>query len=158
MKCPRCKRTVPEDAQYCIYCAAQVAPATAPRVQAAPATGPTTRLDPEVVPGYSMSATAPAPAPQLTMPHRRHGHRQRDSVGAVWLIGLGLLFLTGSFFPGILLLIGFTSYLSHSARGRERKGIQSLVFFGGLTALFWFGFSFPLLLLWIGAMILINRS
>jgi hypothetical protein len=158
MKCPRCERPVPADAQFCIYCAAPLASA-APAAPANAATGPTTRLNPQVVERYRMPATAPAPAPQMTMPRQRHrhGHRQNDSIGAVWLIGLGLLFLTGHFFPGILFLIGITSFLKHSGRGRDRKAVQTLVFFLGLTALFWYGFSLPLLLIWLGAMALLNR-
>jgi hypothetical protein len=157
MKCPNCRRTIPADAQYCIYCAAQIAPAAPPEVRRAPATGPTTRLDPAAVPGYRMPSTAPTPAPQTMLPRRRRRYQQHDAVGAVWLIGLGLLFLTGQFFPGILFLVGVTSFLKHSGRGRDRQALQALVFFGGLTALFWWGFSLPLLLVWLGALMLIGR-
>ena len=108
-----------------------------------------------------MPATTPAPAPQMTMPRhhqQRHAHRShKDSIGAVWLIGLGVLFLTGSFFPGIFMLIGVTKYLKHSGRGRDQKALQALLFFGGLAAIFWAGLSWPLLLVWIGAMMLLGR-
>ena len=34
--------------------------------------------------------------------------RKNEMSGALWLIGLGVLFLTGSFWLGILVLIGLT--------------------------------------------------
>lgn len=37
--------------------------------------------------------------------------------GAIWLIGLGLLFLFGHFWPGILLLIGLSMILEAVFRG-----------------------------------------
>ncbi len=156
MNCPNCKRSVPADARYCIYCAARITP-PAPEVQTAPATGPTTRLDPRVVPAYTMPASA-APAPQVVAPRRgTRQHHRKTPVGAIWLIGLGLLILTGNIFPGVLALVGITSYMKESARGRPHKALESLVFFLGLTALFAVGFSWPGLFVWLGLMMLIKH-
>jgi hypothetical protein len=67
------------------------------------------------------------------------------------------LFLTRNFFPGILVLIGITSYLSANAHGRSATALQPLMFFVGLAAIFWMGFSFPLVLLLLGLMALVNQ-
>lgn len=50
--------------------------------------------------------------------------------GGVWLIGLGVLFATGMWWPGILFLVGVTTIVQGSARG---GGWQSL--HGGLWML-----------------------
>ncbi len=156
MICSICTRSVPADAQFCIYCATRIRP-PAPAVQPGPATGPTTRLDPAVVKTYTMPAPAPA-APQRAAPRRTSRQRPHGgSVGAVWLIGLGLLLLTGTIFPGVLALVGITSYMKESARGRHFKALQSLVFFLGLTTLFVFGFSWPGLFIWLGVMALLKH-
>jgi hypothetical protein len=78
-------------------------------------------------------------------------------MGAVWLIGLGILFLTGEFFPGILVLIGITSYLNANAHGRSPAALQPLLFFLGLAVIFWVGFSVPLMLLFLGLMALFKQ-
>jgi hypothetical protein len=59
------------------------------------------------------------------------------------MLGLVLLFLTGSFWPGILLLIGVTQYVKHDARGRGNHALSSLLFFGGLAFLFWTNMLWP---------------
>jgi hypothetical protein len=159
MNCLACGRTNPADAKFCIYCAAQLSVA-APPVQAAvtepaPATGPTTRL--EHKPTYTLPAAPPIPVPPVApsipgaLPH------YKEWIGAVFLIGLGLLFLTGSFFPGILVLIGITGFLSESGRGRQDKALQALVFFAGLAVLFWSHSFFPGILILIGVMALLKR-
>lgn len=43
---------------------------------------------------------------------RRRQHAQAEAVqSAIWLIGLGVLFLTGWWWPGILILVGLSSVL-----------------------------------------------
>lgn len=55
------------------------------------------------------------------MGRRRHysrlGSRGKDVQSAVWLIGLGILFLTGKWWPGILILIGISMVVETLARG-----------------------------------------
>lgn len=155
MKCPTCDRLNPEDAQFCIYCAARLTPPAAV-MEATPATGPTKRLGEEAAPSYQM----PAPPAAPSLPQRPSGRPRfgTESIGAIWLIGLGILFFTGEIFPGVLVLVGLTSYIKAAARGREQDGLRSFVFFGGLAAMFWFGWFWPLILVWVGAMILFNRG
>ncbi len=155
MKCPTCHRVNPGDAQFCIYCAARIAPVV-PATTATPATGPTTRLDPATVPVYTMP-TAPAAAQPRAARTRSRRRQHHDATWGVWLIGIGILLLTGSFFPGILVLIGLTKYLKASGRGRYAQANQRLVFWAGLAAIFWLGLSWPLLLLWGGLLMLLNQ-
>jgi DNA-directed RNA polymerase subunit RPC12/RpoP len=44
---------------------------------------------------------------------QRHGfgHRGRPFMGALWMIGLGFLMLTGHWWPGILVLVGLSMVL-----------------------------------------------
>jgi hypothetical protein len=49
--------------------------------------------------------------------YRHHSPRAQALVGAVWMIGLGILFLTGKWWPGIMILIGLTMVLGALARG-----------------------------------------
>ncbi len=157
MNCPNCARTNPGDARFCIYCAASF---QSPVVtsETTPAIGPTTRLDSAVVPSYTLPSAAPVTAPQMNVqpmaPVRRFN---KESIGAVWLIGLGILFLTRNLFPGILVLIGITAYLNAHADGHNTRGLQPLLFFVGLAVIFSIGFSIPLLLLWLGLTVLINQ-
>ncbi len=45
------------------------------------------------------------------------GSRGQDVQSAIWLIGLGILFLTGKWWPGILILIGVSMVVGTLARG-----------------------------------------
>jgi hypothetical protein len=40
--------------------------------------------------------------------YARYGHPRQPFGGAIWLIGLGLLFMTGFWWPGIFILIGLS--------------------------------------------------
>lgn len=152
MNCPNCQRNNPADAQYCIYCATRLAPEV--EVKDAPATGATRRLDP--MPAYTMPQAAPiAPAP-APMPAPRQYNKELG--GGMFLIGLGVLFLTGTFWPGILALIGITAYVNETARGRHREAAQGLIFFVGLSILFWSGWFFPGILILFGLMALMHRG
>lgn len=153
MNCPNCDRKIPTDSQYCIYCSAQLAQ---PVVETKPAVGPTQRLDP----AYSMPrppelAPSPAPAPSRPPRARRNGQRSVPTA-AIWLIGMGILFLTNLIWPGVLVLVGLTSYVEQEARGKREAGLSSLVFFSGLALLFLTDLFWPGILVLAGAMWLLN--
>ncbi|HEY0739530.1 MAG TPA: zinc ribbon domain-containing protein [Herpetosiphonaceae bacterium] len=160
MTCPTCNRTNSEDARFCIYCSAQLTPRmTEVQDAQAPAIGPTTRLPETSVPIYTMPASVPNPAPAIPhVPgHISRGLRHGNEVAvAFFLIGLGILFLTGTLFPGILVLVGITAFISENGRGRKNKGLAALVFFTGLAVLFWTGTIFPGILILFGIMALLN--
>jgi len=130
-------------------------------VETKPALGPTKRLDP----AYSMPraaepvaapAAAPVPAPRRSTRKARTKHKKAP-LAAIWLIGLGILFLTELFWPGILVLIGISSYVDKAARGKRDEGLNTLVFFAGLALLFLTELFWPGILVLAGAMWLLNN-
>jgi hypothetical protein len=157
MNCPQCGRSNPEDARFCIYCAAQLVPLE-PAASAQPVTGPTTRLE---EPKYMQPTLNPAPpfASSSSVGTSGQGtNRGKEMNTALWLIGLGALFLTGTFWPGILVLLGFSSYLQGVARGRQQKALRGLIFFTGLAVLFWTNLFWPGILILIGATLLLSSE
>lgn len=75
-------------------------------------------------------------------------NRQNSDVISIglFLVGLGLLFLVGWFWPGILLLIGVVSMVNQVAKGEILSGLSSLVFFSVLTAVFSLGLEWQIVL------------
>jgi hypothetical protein len=70
--------------------------------------------------------------------------------GGVFLIGLAVLFMTGLFWPGILVLIGVCGFLSSIAEGKPREGLMPLVFMTGLAVLFMTDLFWPGILVLVG--------
>jgi hypothetical protein len=56
--------------------------------------------------------------------------RANAVTGGIWLVGLGVLFATGDWWPGILFLVGVTAIVEGSARGAGWQSIH-----GGLWLL-----------------------
>ncbi len=62
--------------------------------------------------------------------------RMADAVaGAIFLIGLGILIITGWWWPGIMVVIGLSSGASLIFRDRIAAGISSLIFFCGIAVI-----------------------
>jgi hypothetical protein len=81
---------------------------------------------------------------------------QRDDKlpGAVFLIGIGLLFLFNFWWPGILFVLGATSAAHGAVRG-QREAIGGGIGFVAIGFLFWTGFNLvPFLLIAAGLSIL----
>jgi hypothetical protein len=151
MTCPKCGRSNPEDSRFCIYCANPLAASE----EVTAATGPTVLLDATSV--APAAPTAPLPDSPIQPSVPANSGRKNQLTGAIWLIGLGILFLTKiSFWPGILILVGLTSYIQEAARGRTQHALRSLIFFLGLTILFWTNRFFPGILILLGVMALIS--
>lgn len=144
MTCPKCGRSNPEDSQFCIYCANQLVGSE----EIPAATGPTVLLD--STPNAPVPPNAPL-APALAKPAVPNG-----IIGAIWLIGLGILFMMKIIWPGVLILIGLSAYIHEAASGRSRAALRTLVFFVGLTLLFWSGRFFPGILILIGITALLS--
>lgn len=138
--CPQCGGSNPQSARFCMLCAA---PLTASATNGTPVTGPTRRLDPP--------APQPAGMPGTPVPGRRRQRRNANNFGPLFLIGLGLLFMTRTFWPGIFVLLAAMALLNTTYQG-HRSGLQGLVFFAGLAFLFSTHLWWPGLLLWFGAM------
>jgi hypothetical protein len=54
----------------------------------------------------------------------------------LFAVGLFVLVMTGSVWPGILWLIGVSGFVGAMTQGRGDKALQSLVWWGGLALLF----------------------
>ena len=153
--CVTCGRELPANAVFCIYCAAPTEP---PKPAEAPATGATIRLDAteqlaEAEPAPAVqSHHAPRPAKPGKAHGRPHGQRHTDLSTPLFLIGLVLLFWSGRFWPGILLLLGFSHLVKEASYGRQARAIKHLLFLAGLALIF-FAHAF-----WPGVILLIISS
>jgi hypothetical protein len=56
--------------------------------------------------------------------------------GGIFLIGLGILMITGWWWPGILVVIGLSGGAEQIFRGRTSSGIWTIVFFVGIALIF----------------------
>ncbi|WP_052343861.1 zinc ribbon domain-containing protein [Kallotenue papyrolyticum] len=148
MICPACQHVIPDDARFCIFCAAPIAP---PEPKPGPATGPTRRLGSPSVPVMEPAPVAPAPVAPAPQPTRAW-----PSGSTVFWIGLLLLFVTGWWWPGMLILLGMSSFASEARRGRQQAAWQQLIFWGGLGLLFVTDWFWPGVLLWLGLLALIK--
>jgi uncharacterized membrane protein len=85
--------------------------------------------------------------------------RAGQITGGVFLIGLGLLFALGWFWPGILYLIGTTALVEGftETEGRKRSGaLQGGLFMIGMGVVFTLGFNLPLLFIILGVMTILG--
>ena len=155
MNCATCARPNPEDARFCIYCAVSLTAAEqTPGAEATP--GPTVPLDARATtPAPAAAPPTPGAQSRSTPPWFAAQHNE-EITGAIWLIGLGLIFLTGAFWPGILVLAGLTAYVQEAARGRQAEGLQELVTLTGIAFLFWTGLFWPGILILLGIVALLS--
>ena len=84
--------------------------------------------------------------------------RAGQITGGLWLIGLGLLFYSGQWWPGILFLIGISSIVQGLVEGRGWYAFQ-----GGFWCFligFWayFHYSLPMLFVGIGASMILGAT
>jgi hypothetical protein len=87
-----------------------------------------------------------------------YGPRRGNQVsGAVFLIGLGLLFLTNFWWPGILFVLGAAAIAQGLSEGRGWYALQGGIWLIGIGLVFSIGFSLPLLLILIGLSMLFGR-
>jgi hypothetical protein len=83
------------------------------------------------------------------MPHS--SEPLKNLMGGIWLIGLGVLFYTGRWWPGILFLVGITMLIEGWIREHFWAGVQAgfWIIFVAVWALF--RFSIPFLFVGVGA-------
>ena len=155
MDCPNCGRNIPADSSICPYCGTRV---VATALQDRPATGPTMRLDSNDQLAGPVAAEQP-PAPQAAASSgSSFGPRQAVPIGAIWLIGIAVLAITGLWWPGILVLVGLTAFVSMINQGRLDQALSSLIFFCGMAVIAWFNWWWPGMLILIGVMMLLNAG
>lgn len=161
MRCRSCDSPLPDGAAYCVACGAPAA-----------ATGRTVALDEARAPVPVPVPPAPdLPVPAPTTASSSPGRRQRRPFRGTWrpfargltarssalfLIGLGLLFFTDTFWPWILALVGVTGALDEVAGGTWREGAAILVFFVGLAVLFATSLIWPGILILLGLVALLT--
>jgi len=91
--------------------------------------------------------------------------KQASSIsGGIFLIGLGVLFLTDWWWPGIMLVIGLSGGAELIFRGQIAKGLGTIAFFCGIplvwtlvqsTNISW-GIIGPFILIVLGVIILVK--
>jgi hypothetical protein len=86
----------------------------------------------------------------------RFNRRDNPIAGGVFLIGLGLLFATGAWWPGILYVLGASAITQGVVERGNRSAIIGGLWMIGIGMLFGFGFSLPLLLVGIGAVLILS--
>ena len=130
--CPFCATLNPTQARFCVNCGRSL-DATMPAVATVAAPIYTPPAEP-----------APLIAPNRFRTGRFRTGRFSGQNGAVWasasggvfLIGLAILFVTGTIWPGILALLGAMSLLGGFFGGREYHGFAGAVWLIGLAVLF----------------------
>lgn len=148
--CPACGTTNPAYAAFCVTCGrtldvlAQNQPAPVLHVPQ---------------PSAPVPVAPRVPVPPPASKHRqRHHHGWEGASGGIFMLGLALLFLTGTFWPGILILIGLTGFLSSMGQNRSWAGVQGLVWMVGLALLLSTGRFWPGILFLIGISACFNGS
>jgi len=80
--------------------------------------------------------------------------------GAVFLIGLGILFLSKWWWPGIIVVIGASGAVTSLIKGNLRHALVTIVIFGVIFALFMTEIStsviIALLLIGVGVWVVLN--
>lgn len=160
MRCPSCGTNNPDHARFCVVCGcglvAGAAPARRPAPQPRPPAAPPHRPHSTRQHSYPRIDAPPVALPMA--PLRPPAMRQR-SVGPfrgngplIFAVGLFVLLMTGNIWPGILWLIGVSSFVGAAMHGRGDKALQALFWWGGLALLFATGTFWPgiLLLMFIG--------
>lgn len=164
MRCPHCDNELPEGAAFCIECGRSTRAATDRTIQLTPPPAPSAPPPPQL-PARPERQAAAAAAHGQAGAHSCGGWSPASPLargigargGAIFLIGLGLLFLTGSFWPGILALLGVVGAAEELGRGRGRSALQSAIFFVGLAVIFASGLWWPGILIVLGLCALVDR-
>ncbi len=188
MNCPSCGSELPADAQFCIECGVAIRQANTNPTVALPRTldpalrcaacgsaNPAhaifcvrcgERIDATQSPILSRSPSEPllAPAPP---PYSPPVPQRRPSIaggwpfgGAVFLIGMGLIFLLKlPFMPAILVLIGLTNFVSFALRGEILNGLSPLIWMFAI-AMFFFNsrLAMPAIFVAIGLQVILSAA
>lgn len=76
--------------------------------------------------------------------------------GAVFLIGFGLLFITGWWFPGMLFVIAASTIAGALVAGQPWYSAQGAVWMIGIGLIFWLNLSWGVVFVLIGISILLG--
>ena len=96
---------------------------------------------------------------------KKFRNRQASAIsGGIFMIGLGVMFFTGWWWPGMMFVIGLSGGASLLYRGRIWEGLNTIAFFFGLPGVVWlvdyydisWGIAGPILLIGLGLFIMAN--
>jgi hypothetical protein len=82
--------------------------------------------------------------------------RANQVTGGVWLIGLGLLFYTGFWWPGVLFVLGASAIVQGLVEGRGWYGLQGGLWLVGIGVWALFHFNIALFFVVLGASMVIS--
>lgn len=144
--CASCGTRNPAGADFCVMCGRGLS--------ARPVADPPPRPQAPALP-QPLAATALQPAVVAGQPSRPRASVQWDGLtGGVWLIGLAVLFMTGWWWPGILVLVGLSSLFSGLAHAPDANGrlaaLQGAAWMLGLAVIAAFGWWWPGILILVG--------
>lgn len=145
-RCPSCDTLNPALARFCVNCGRsfEVATATAepPRPAAAPTYEPIAPVPP--LPPTPPALAAPRPVSQ------RKSTLWGGLGGGAFLIGLGVLAITGWWWPGIMVVLGISALLGSTAAGQPWAGVQGAFWMFGIALLAITGWWWPGILILVG--------
>ncbi len=122
--CAACGASNPAHAIFCVRCGSGMGD-PAPRPAA-----PRQAIGGDVIQG------APV-LPTFSQRPRQRAHRRDWEAAsmAIFLIGLGVLLLSGAFWPGILIVVGLSSFVQVAGKGRVAEGLRNTFWLFGLAFL-----------------------
>lgn len=128
VNCAACGAGNPAHAIFCVRCGQRLGD-PAPIHYGPP---------PLSIPSVPRAPIAPrmAAAPAFHRVTRRRRHGWSVAGGGIFLIGLGLLLLTRSFWPGILIVIGISQFVEMASRGRIPDALRTSLGLFGIALLF----------------------
>lgn len=163
MNCPSCGTELPPDAQFCIECGVAIRQANTNPTVALPRTldpalrcpacgsaNPTNalfcvRCGEPIDPTQSTTLARPAPKtvaapvrpPTPAAPRRRSPSRAWPYSGAIFLIGMGLIFLLKlPFLPALFVILGLITFISSAVSGNVLGGLSPLVWMFAMAVFF----------------------
>lgn len=147
MICEACAAINPNHATFCVNCGRPLV--LQDRVVTMPAAPQL------VIPESNELARLPHTEPKQRRRNKRKQRRRNQQieggiVGSAFLIGLGVLFATGSFWPGILVLCGITGAIGSVLNDEPRAGLFALFWMVGMAVLFATGWFWPGILVLMG--------
>ncbi|RRR65564.1 MAG: zinc-ribbon domain-containing protein [Candidatus Viridilinea halotolerans] len=126
--CNACGAANPSFAIFCVRCGQ--------RVGAMPVAPPPTPVRHDLDVGEERRLSYSPPPPPRAAPRQSKSGWEPAAL-AIFFVGFALLLLLPiKIFPGILALIGVSTFVSEALRGRAHQAVQSVIWLFGLTVLF----------------------
>jgi hypothetical protein len=125
--CPHCGAANPHNARFCVSCGQSLSP---------------TGAAPVLPPPVPVAASPRIPSATVGPPHRRSAKAQ-NGIGVFFLIGIGVLALTGWWWPGIMVLLGMVALVAAGAEGHLAEGAIGAVWLFGIAVLAVTGWWWP---------------